>query len=574
MNLKKLRLSKNLNQEQCAKYLGVSLRTYKSYENDKNKEKTYKYEDLVNKLNSYMESMNININNTNIYYTNVIIGEGINRLHTGVKKYKKRDCYQSLKKYIFGEYNGKLCALYGLRRTGKTTLIFQMLGELPTNKCAYIKIKTTDNMSNLTKDLDKLNNQGYKYIFIDEITLLNDFINTAAILSDLFCSMGIKIVCSGTDSLGFMMASRDELYDRSILIHTSFISFKEYERLLNIKSIDKYIEYGGTLRLENMSFDDKDSTSDEVSFKDDESTRKYIDSSISKNIQHTLKNDNFGEYFNQLKEVYDKGELTNAINRIVENMNHNFLLSVIEEEFKSHDFGSAKNLLLHDAPKNTAYILDKIDVKSMLTRLKKIAEIKEKEETSIKLTQEHIDKIKKYLISLDLIVNCKDVYETGSNVDHYIFTQPGMRFSLAKALVYALMQDNYFKSNSEADKEYIKNKILEDVKGKMLEEIVLLETNLSKNKALKAFKFKFDNGGEYDMVIYNADTNTCSIYEIKHSDKIVEKQYRYLLDKNRNKIIENIYGDIKERIVLYRGINKTLSNSIKYINVEKYLMDL
>ena len=35
-------------------------------------------------------------------------------------------------------------------------------------------------------------------------------------------------------------------------------------------------------------------------------------------------------------------------------MNHNFLLRVIEDEFKSHDFGSAKDLLLHDAPKERA----------------------------------------------------------------------------------------------------------------------------------------------------------------------------------------------------------------------------
>ena len=76
-----------------------------------------------------------------------------------------------------------------------------MIGELPLEKTAYIKAKTTDNMSILTKDLNKLHNSGYKYVFIDEITLLSDFINTAAVLSDIL--MGMKIVVSGTDSLGF-----------------------------------------------------------------------------------------------------------------------------------------------------------------------------------------------------------------------------------------------------------------------------------------------------------------------------------------------------------------------------------
>ena len=203
-------------------------------------------------------------------------------------------------------------------------------------------------MAALTKDLNVLYKNGYKYVFIDEITLLDDFINTAAVLSDVFSMMGMKIVVSGTDSLGFAMANRDELYDRNVTIHTSFISFREYSRLLGINSIDRYIEYGGTLKMENMSFDDPDSAFDDVAFRDDESTRKYIDTAISRNIQHTLKNDRYGEYFNQLRDLYDKGELTNVINRIVEDMNHNFLLKVVEDEFKSHDFGSAKDLLLHD----------------------------------------------------------------------------------------------------------------------------------------------------------------------------------------------------------------------------------
>ena len=121
------------------------------------------------------------------------------------------------------------------------------MGELPIEHTAYIKIQTTDNMSKLTKDLDRLFKGGYKYVFIDEITLMEDFIGTAAVLSDIFSMMGMKIVVSGTDSLDFAMANRDELYDRSIMIHTSFIPFREYTRLLDIQSVDRYIEYGLSL---------------------------------------------------------------------------------------------------------------------------------------------------------------------------------------------------------------------------------------------------------------------------------------------------------------------------------------
>ena len=109
------------------------------------------------------------------------------------------------------------------------------------------------------------------------------------------------------------------------------------------------------------------------------------------------KNDNYGEYFNQLRELYDIGELTNVINRIVESMNHRFLLSVVEEKFKSHDFGSAKDLLLHDAPADTAFVLDEVNYAEILKRLKSIIEVKEKSELKVKITEEHIEKVKKYL---------------------------------------------------------------------------------------------------------------------------------------------------------------------------------
>jgi hypothetical protein len=384
--------------------------------------------------------------------------------------------------------------------------------------------------------------------------------------------MGMKIIVSGTDSLGFAMANRDELYDRSVMIHTSFIPFREYARLLDIQSVDRYIEYGGTLKKESMSFDDPDAAFDEVSFRDDESTRKYIDSSIVRNIQHSLKNDSLGIYFNELRDLYDNNELTNVINRIIEDMNHRFLLKVIEDKFKSHDLGSSKNLLLQDFPLNRSLILNNINIDEVITKLKELIEVKEKNETKIKVNTSHINKVKYYLIMLDLI--CKSIikYESGDTSEYYIFTQPGMRYSIAKSLVYSLLQDKYFSSISYEDKTYVINKILNDVKGRMLEDIVLLEVMKSLPKHKKAFKYKFNLGGEYDMVIYDSLNNNCEIYEIKHSDKISLNQTRYLNDIDKCKTIENMYGIITNKYVLYRG-NDELVNDIQYLNIEKFLIN-
>ena len=589
MKLKELRISKGLSQKECAEFLEMTVRNYQNYENKPEKENTAKYHAIFRKLEAYnavsIEKMPFYGNNfqeemreygvskIEEFHTNVITGIGIEAFAKRVEKFEKRDCYRLLHKFINNDYDGKICILYGLRRTGKTTLLFQMMGEFSVKQTAYIKIQATDNMSLLTKDLKKLFRLGYQYVFIDEITLLDDFINTAAVLSDVFSMMGMKIVVSGTDSLGFAMANRDELYDRSIMIHTSFIPFREYVRLLNIPSIDEYIEYGGTLKKENMDFNDPEAALDEVAFRDDESTRKYIDSAISRNIQHTLKNDHYGEYFNQLRDLYEEGELTNVINRIVENMNHRFLLRVVQQKFKSHDFGSAKELLLHDLPAPRATVLYEVDEKEIIARLKAIIDIKEKEEYTVNIIQEHVDKVRKYLLMLDLIMECEERYESGKIAEYTVFSQPGMRYAIAKALVHSLMQDEYFRSLSEVDKEYIASKILDDVKGRMLEDIVLLEVSKAVDKTQQVFKFKFDTGGEYDMVIYDKKAHTCRIYEIKHSSEINEKQVRYLLDDEKCLILQAKFGPIVGKYVLYRGENAG-AFGVQYRNVEQFLCAL
>ena len=50
MTLKELRLSKELTQSQVAKLVGISLRSYKEYENDATKINTLKYNYIFNEL--------------------------------------------------------------------------------------------------------------------------------------------------------------------------------------------------------------------------------------------------------------------------------------------------------------------------------------------------------------------------------------------------------------------------------------------------------------------------------------------------------------------------------------------
>lgn len=259
------------------------------------------------------------------FETNVVIGRGLYAMTEGIRDWEKRDCFEQLQKYINGSGYDRVCLLYGLRRTGKTTMLRQALLEMSEEqlgKAVYIKARSMDTMAAMNRDLKKLQELGYKYVFIDEVTLMPDFIDSAALFSDIYAAMGMKIVLSGTDSLGFWFTLRQELYDRAVTIHTTFIPFREYSRLLGIDSIDEYIRYGGTLRAGELAFDDADVNAEDASFRDDETTRRYIDTAICENIQHSLDCCKDGRYYRHLQSLYDAGELTNAINRVIEDMTH------------------------------------------------------------------------------------------------------------------------------------------------------------------------------------------------------------------------------------------------------------
>ena len=517
------------------------------------------------------------LGNNDSFKTVVVSGDDLASTVESVKKWRKRSCYVTLTKYLDAPVADRVCLVYGLRRTGKTTMLRQAIADMSKEKfakCAYIKARTSDTMADINHDLKTLSSLGYKYIFIDEVTLMQDFVDSAALFSDVFAAQGMKIVLSGTDSLGFWFAANEELYDRATMIHTTWISFKEHSYLLGINDIDEYIRYGGTLRVGETNFGDV--IDDDASFRDDESSRRYIDTAIARNIQHSLSCYKDGGHFKGLYELYQNGELTGAINRIIEDMNHDFLLSVLDRDFTSHDYGeAASNLRRAREPAERTDILDRIDKNDITNHLMQILEIRNKNASNTTLAEAHVLEIKAYLKVLDLIEASQVLSIFGGIPTEYtIFTQPGMRFCQAQALVYSLMQNSEFLSAaSEYEKTLVTNKILDSVRGRMMEDIVLLETAKSLGKRYRVFKLTFVVG-EFDMVIYDTENNSCEIYEIKHSKERTPQQYRHINDPEKLAETERKYGRITKRAVIYRGDAYIEENGVEYINVEDYLKSL
>lgn len=508
----------------------------------------------------------------------VMFGNDLKDFSAQTNVFQKRNCYEQIQKYLYSETLDKVCLVYGLRRTGKTTMIRQCLQDMNDtdfNRSVYIKATVNDTMASMNKDLKQLRELGIKFVFIDEVTLISDFIDSAAILSDIYSAMGMKIVLSGTDSLGFWLAIHEELYDRAIMVHTTYISFAEHSRLLGINDIDEYVRYGGTLKAGIWDFDNKEVNADDASFKDNESTRIYIDTAICSNIQHSLKCYQNGNHFRNLYELYEKKELTGAINRIIENESHKFLINVLTDDFKSHDLHLlGRNLRNDREEENRLEIFDNLDESSVTKSLMEILEIKNKDLQSVEVTDDHLSEIKEYLEALDLLDHSdqRAIGRKLSFAESNIFTQPGMRFCQAKALVHSILKDEKFDELSVPVKLFVTDRLLSTVIGHMMEDIVILDTKRRYGKSKEVFKLYFA-AGEFDMVIYDSKKGEIECFEIKHSDEIIEDQAKHLLNEDNISKTEQKYGKVVRRCVIYKGESGVASNGIEYKNVEEFLKE-
>ena len=415
------------------------------------------------------------------------------------------------------------------------------MSEDQRDRTVFIQVQNHNTLKDLNQDLKYLEAHGYEYVFIDEVTLLDDFIEGAALFSDVFAASGMKIVLSGTDSLGFLFTENEELYDRCLMTHTTFIPYREFEEVLGITGIDE-----------------------------------YIDSAIAHNIQHSLKNYEYEGHFRSLRELYEKNELTNVINRIVEDINHRFTLEVLTREFRSGDLRiSAKNVRKDREKPND--ILDQVDLQKINLRLKELLEIRNKSEQTVEIQESHRREIKEYLDLLDLTVEIDVRWMTDFNriEQRTVFSQPGIRYAQANAVIQSLMQDEIFRDQSLNERKWVTERIMDEIRGRMMEDIVLLETKAAR-KDCEVFKLQFAVG-EFDMVVFDPEKGCCEIFEIKHSDQSAKEQYRHLIDERKCQETEFRYGPIMGKNVIYRGKAQTIETDkgeMHYLNIEKYLKGL
>lgn len=150
------------------------------------------------------------------------------------KKYE-RNLLKSLKKYLPNE---QILSIVGLRRTGKTTILKQLINYLidsekinPKNilLLSFDEALITSKLSlNKYFDafLDNLDDKTRKYIFIDEIQYINKWQH---ILKRYYDTRGnIKFIVSGSSSIFIRKKTTESLVGRNYEFKLPHLSFGEY----------------------------------------------------------------------------------------------------------------------------------------------------------------------------------------------------------------------------------------------------------------------------------------------------------------------------------------------------------
>jgi len=174
-----------------------------------------------------------------------------------------RELFASLKE-DFGRKQIQI--LIGLRRTGKSTIIFQIIDRLikeniPPSNIIYCSFDEPElqnkSFDDILKDFSGIMNINYKkekiYLFIDEVQKSKNWADNIKLIYDNL--KNIKIFLSGSASLNILSDAKKSLAGRSIYYELKPLNFKEFLSIKGVKvDISKLLLYKEVLEKEFKDF--------------------------------------------------------------------------------------------------------------------------------------------------------------------------------------------------------------------------------------------------------------------------------------------------------------------------------
>lgn len=471
------------------------------------------------------------------FETNVLSGRLLVQLAECAADSIRSSAAKELAAYLEDTVEKRVCLLLGLRRTGKTMMIYQSICDSrPENreKTAYIRMTAADGRKELLRDVKKLAEKGFCYLFIDEVPLWDEFAATVELLSDIYGKMGMKIVISAMNAAGAVKVIKANLFDKVIAIHTMLLSFGEYNQIFGRTSLDDFLLCGGMMQTGAVWGEDV-----AIPLREEQFVEAYIDNVICQDMGQD-KSDN-------IKEV-------------IYNLNEEIIISIFSHDFKMYDWqGVAKKL-------RGGMVFDDEE------------------------TQEAI----RYLTELDLYVPYTTIrLKTGERLEEKgVFALPWIRSSQVKTLLDAFMSDHYFANLSERDKQLIRDRMFEEAKERMLADIILHEVILmaagrngrrirdgkkvccgkSACHGKKVCRLYMENClDEKAFLTYDAKAAECWLYTVRYRDDTDTPVPAWMTEDAMRHLIEERFGRIIESGILYLGEEQWTENGIHYQNAEEFL---
>lgn len=458
--------------------------------------------------------------------------------HEQYFNFKRRFCFDILYDSVVSAFNN-ITILYGVRRTGKSVLLYQLVQELLARgvsseriACIELQFNTSVDDDHMQDYLSALINLGVKYVIIDELTFVRGNLGWLSFLSSQYHD--IRFVLTGTDSLGLHYAHLGSCFKRDNFIHTTYISYKEFRHLYGDVDIQSFIKSGGILSWDSVY-------AKEHSFIDLVSESKgFIESSILRNIFSALEKYETvasSHYILYQMFITDRKRLESLLFRLLQHYSESFTIMWLGKKLASRDIGD-----FVDFSKKRDWVISRVDlVKELEAWFFGIVPVI----ALTDYTQEELSACTDFLRDMDCLVE---------NSEQTYVLPFFIRYNYAEILKSVLI--NHFDSISGKLKgNFTLNNLVSLVEsaigGIILESIIFIDMLKSGHTVMK---IRHNNRQEIDMFY-----NNC-FYEVKHTCNPCPQQARWFIDED---LINNYHPEAF--CVLYTGDTQNISYTVAEI---------
>ena len=425
---------------------------------------------------------------------------------------KERDFVRNIARYCKDnrESRGKVYAISGLRSTGKSIGICQCIKRLKNyERSAYIQF-TPGNVVEFGELINILNSlpSDIKYIFIDEISVVKNFVHCSGTLADNYTLDGKKVVVAGTDSYAIECAFGDGLFHRCIMHNVTFISYKEYVRTIG-GSLRDYLTSGGLY--------------DASQYRGVKGLRSYINTSIVGNITSTILKNSLAEF-----EGISRQDIATAVYMI--------LYSIVYSNSKKLSFNRVIKMAMS---KNTER-----DILAIRRSIDRILDTQQ----GRNINMEVIQKVLRALDYIGVIMKCDNIcVDFGDKFSNYYVVSPYLVNNIYSILVDAMISLG----------GSVRQKNFSQINGMVLESILITHAINYSGYECYFYHNKKDDS-EVDLVLLSCDMSKVEVdtylIEIKLSDKpeVAYAKGHWVREISGGDFMENNI-EIVSRKILYMG---------------------